>query len=45
MKARFCALQLAWIEPTPPALKGSGFVSLDHSSTVCLDTTDNYLDM
>ncbi len=33
MKARFCASELAGIEPTPPAPKGAGYVRLDHSGT------------
>ncbi len=28
MKARFCASELAGIEPTPPAPKGAGYVRL-----------------
>jgi hypothetical protein len=30
----FCASELAGIEPTPPASKGTGYVRLDHSATV-----------
>jgi hypothetical protein len=33
-ESTFCALELAGIEPTPPAPKGAGYVRLDHSATV-----------
>jgi hypothetical protein len=36
----FSASELAGIEPTPPAPKGTGYVRLDHSATVLIAEND-----